>query len=204
MARPLAPIAALFAVVLTGCTVTDPVGSTTTTLPDDAPQGVVLDAAGLLPFEVGGPIGPVVDGLSDLFGGPDREVPWMRSDESVLGSCPGIEARAFGWGSLYVVEVRDDTGDSFLTWTYGFDHERAESGDPRELGLVTADGIGLGATREDLEGTYPGRVVVIIDDGSGIIGFTIDGVASEHLRGRLTGPGPDAEIDYVERVPGCE
>jgi hypothetical protein len=197
------PLLILFA-TLAACTVSEPAPTpTTTTTRAPGPVPIVLSARGLLPHEVGGPMAPVVTALSELVGGPDRETAWLDASSSVFGDCPGFEVRGFGWGSLYLVEQRAEDGDTFFTWTYGFDHELAESGDPRGLGLRTADGIGLGSTRSDLEAVLGPRLTLIDDGTTGITTFLIDGAQPEHLRGRLSGSGDGAVVDYLERVPGC-
>jgi hypothetical protein len=205
MMRPSVCVLAVLTVAIAACSVADQQpSSTTTTTSTGGPIPVVVAPRGLLPYEVGGPAAPVVDGLTELVGGPDNETPWVDAGASVFGRCPGLEVRGIGWGSLYVLEQRTGDGETFFGWTYGFDYELAESGDQRRLDLKTTDGIGLGSTRSELESALGNRLTVVDDEAADITSFLIDGTEPEHIRGRLSGPGQDDVVDFLESVPGCE
>jgi hypothetical protein len=195
----------VLAIAISACSVANRPADTTTTTPSGGePPRFELSPAGLPPYRVGEPLAPLVAAMDEVFGGPDRETEWEPASSSVFGLCPGTEVRGVGWGTFYLIEQRTTAGEVFLTWTYGFDHERAESGDPRQLDLRTAEGIGLGSTRNELESAYGDRLAVTEDVDSGIVSFVVDGDETEHIRGRLSGAGANDTVDFLERAPGCE
>lgn len=177
--------------------------------PDDtAAADVVLRADGLSVIDVGSMPAQVIAELTLRFGGPDRDSGWIEPASAVYGLCPGAEMRAVGWGSFFALFSGDGSGDEsgrWLTWTYGFDHEVALGGvDPRDLDLRTAVGIGLGSTRTDLRSAYGDRLEETGDVAIDIWGFEIDPGSQERVRGTLSGPGPEASVLFLERVPGCD
>jgi len=205
--RPLRLISIAIGIVAAGCTVSAAPTTTTTTAPGGTgPATLILSQEGLLPHHIGDAAATVVAEISDTLGGYDREFDWERGTTSPFGDCPAVEVRGFGWGSLVLIEAGAGgrTPGTFLTWTYGFDHETGSSGDPRGLQLRTREGIGIGSPVTELEAVYGSRVEITTDStADDITNFVIDGSATEHLRGRLSGPDHDAVVDFIERVPGC-
>lgn len=196
MARSFALVALLAALAATSCVSTE----------GDAPPtggSVVLAADGLLPFRIGAPPEPMIEEVSESLGGPDRDSSWIGPD-SPYGLCPGEAMRAIGWGSLFVFFVRDGEGaEAFHSWTYGFDFETGDQGDPRRLDLVTARGVGLGSTRAELVATYGSDIEFGEDLAAEIWTFTIGDGDGPHIRGLVSAPEDDGYVTFIERVPGC-
>ena len=178
---------------------------------DQGPVGgggdVVLRTDGVAIVDLGADPQSVIGTLTSRFGDPDRDSGWIDPTSAVYGSCPGPELRAVGWGSFFALFVGAGSGDQgsrWLTWTYGFDHAIALGGvDPRELRLRTDAGIGLGSTRRDLRSAHGDQLRETGDDLIDVWSFEIDDGAEARLRGALSGPGPDARVVFIERVPGC-
>jgi len=199
MARCFVVVAAVVALAATAC-------STTAANAPPTDDVVILDAEGLLPFPIGAPPEPMIEEISETLGGPDRDSSWIGAD-SPYGLCPGDAMRAVGWGSLFVFFVRDGEGDgaeTFHSWTYGFDFQTGDQGDPRRLGLVTARGIGLGSTRAEVMATHQAEVEFSEELAAEIWSFSIGGGADPHIRGIFSGPEDDAVVTFIERVPGCQ
>ena len=106
---------------------------------------------------IGGALGPVTDDSG-----------WVESFTSPFGVCPGAVVRGVSFGSLTLLFGDPDGRREFYAWSYsGF------SGDT--FGLVTARGIGLGSTADDIVAAYPGTDVVPEDDVVGSFADTVDG-----------------------------
>ena len=163
-----------------------------------------LAADGLDPFLFGETPALLIDEMTVRFGGPDGDTGWVVPS-GIYATCPGREIQALSWGTLVGLFTRDDDTQpgAFFAWTYGFDPDTNLGGDPRQLGLVTIDGIGLGSTRRELRDAYGARLDEIEDTAAETWRFTIDGGERFSLRGLLDGPGDDAVISSIESAQGC-
>jgi hypothetical protein len=165
---------------------------------------VLLADDGLGDVQLGFPPTAVIAELSALFGEPDLDSEWIAAEPNAYGSCPGLQMRAVGWGSLVTIFVNDGddpVGERFYTYTYGYDYSQNQGGvDPRELDLSTAGGIGIGSTIAALETTYGSRLSMSGDTALDIWSFEING---SPLRGLLTGPNATDTITLIELSPGC-
>jgi hypothetical protein len=189
-------------VVATGCSTNTP----TTTTAESAPlAALVLAADGLGDLQLGvGPDVAVAD-ISALFGEPDHDSAWIPSQPNIYGSCPGETMRAIGWGSLVAIFIDDGEGDLggwFFTYTYGYDYSENTGGvDPRDLGLTTAEGIGLGSTVASLRTAFPDGLTVGGDEELDVWYFTAE---TAGLRGLLTGASETATVTLIEPIAGCD
>jgi hypothetical protein len=164
----------------------------------------MLSEDGLGDVLLGFPPAAVIDEFSALFGEPDLDSDWIASEPNVYGACPGLRMRAVGWGSLVTIFINDGSdplGERFYTYTYGYDYsENRGAVDPRELGLATEAGIGIGSTVADLETTYGSKLVIDGDIGLDLWSFEIDG---SMFRGLLTGADAADTVTLIELSPGC-
>lgn len=165
-------------------------------------SGLVLRPSGIGPFEVGDDAEEVIDGISSRIGGPDADSAEPNSPVEAP-ACDEGPARLVSWGSLALVFVGEGEDARFLTWSYGFDPLTGGADDRRGLGLTTAEGVGLGTPRPELERVYRGRIVVDDDPSIDIATFAIDADEAEHLEGRLPTTEPDAAVQLLQRVPAC-
>jgi hypothetical protein len=201
---PLHALAAL-ALVASACSISRPgVGETTTIPPLSSPVSDVLTlhAEGIGPFLVGDDAASVVDGLAAVIGGWDLDSADGDSDVQ-LPECLGATPRIVSWGSLALVFVQRGDRDILASWSYGFDPLTGNSQDLRRLGLETARGIGLGATRTELTTAY--RVDISITDIPSIDSavFEIDANETPHLSGKLDAAGPEGVVDLLQIEPTC-
>lgn len=173
---------------------------------------LIISGLGVGPIEVGDPPNAAIDELTGWIGGPDADSRWIDAASDLYGRCPAQELRAVGWGSLYLFFTADEevTTDNehivghFFTYSYGYDFSRNEGGtDPRELGLTTTAGIGLGSTRSDLRFAYGDDLTETYDAATDTWKWEVAATAPSFLRGLLSGPDLDASIVLIERVPGC-
>lgn len=188
-------------VILTGCATDDPAPTTT----EPAPLvRLELGADGLGDVLLGSPPEAVVADISALFGEPDHDSDWIVSQPNIYGSCPGAQMRAIGWGSLLTIFIKDgndDLGGRFFTYTYGYDYTNNVGGvDPRGLGLVTAEGIGVGTTIAELNDAYGTAVQVEGDVELDVWSFQ---VAESPIVGLLSGPEATDTVTLVELAGGC-
>ena len=127
---------------------TTAVPSTTTT---PRPDGLVLLADGLGPLEFGASPESAIEFLSAALGTPMADSGWTDSF-SVYGTCPGSEVRGVEWPGFLALfgDADDDYSDGgrhFMAWTVGWFG-------PDPFGMKTEDGIGIGATRDEVASTY--------------------------------------------------
>ena len=192
---------AVAVLLLTGCAADESVQQTN----DAAPLvELSLDDDGLGDVLLGFPPETVISDISAIYGEGDSDSQWIPSEPNIYGSCPGTQMRAVGWGSLVAIFIRDDAdelGGRFYTYTYGYDYaENAGGVDPRELGLTTAAGIGLGSTVGELADTYEATVIVEGDADLDVWSFRIEG---SEIRGLVSGPERSDTVTLIELATGC-
>ena len=153
-----------------------PSTSGTTAAAPGAAAAIQLRADGLGGFAFGAAESEVLPALAEALGHADSD------DALPPGACSGGATRSVTWGDLNVLIGPDQGGTATLYgWTYGTDDP------PAAPALATAEGVGIGATRRQLEAAYGGRVE--IDDSGDNVSFTLeDGSADLALTGVLTGP----------------
>jgi hypothetical protein len=179
-------------------------GSSTTTSAPAPLATLELTEEGLGEVLVGFPPDVVIADISAIYGSPDLDSDWIDAQPNLYGSCPGEFMRAVGWGSLVTIFVNDGSdplGERFLTFTYGYDYAENTGGiDPRNLGLTTVEGIGLGSTVDELREVYGDRLSITGDPELDVWSFAIEGSA---LGGLLDGPEGSGAVTLIELQPGC-
>lgn len=196
---------ALLALALSGCGAPGQ--------PSTAPAApLIISESGIGVTEFGEPPAAVIEELTDRLGAPDADTQWIDADSDLYGQCPAMKMRAVGWGSLYLFFIADEevTADNehlvgrFFTYSFGFDFGRNEGGtDPRELGLLTPAGIGLGSTRSELRLAYGSGLTETHDAVADTWSWEVAATGPSFLRGLLSGPDADATVVLIERAPGC-
>ncbi|MDP9452792.1 MAG: hypothetical protein M3P97_05275 [Actinomycetota bacterium] len=151
--------------------------STSTEEPSSAAPAVaselVLGPEGLGAVAFGDPAGEVVAELARLLGPP--------VDDAPLASCPTGEVdRLVQFGGLTVLLGGPDGAPRFVGWDL-------EPGSGPAASLVTAEGVGIGATLAELRAAYGSRLV--LTEGPFAPGFGVGARAPGRLSGTLTGTG---------------
>ena len=174
---------------------------------DTSPQGgaseLVLAPDGIGRYAIGQPADEVISGVSATIGGADAD----SSDDNTplqIPDCALPVTRLVSWGNLVLFFAARSGTSIFTTWSYGFDPVTGNADDIRGLGLTTAEGIGLGSPRADLDAAYGSAISYSPDIELELETFTIDESASEYLSGRLSSLAPDATVQLLERQPGCD
>lgn len=167
------------------------------------PTEFVLRPDGIGPYVIGQPADEVIEGLSASIGGPSGDTDEPDSPAPVP-DCGVNDVRAVSWGSLVLIFADRLGSPVFATWSYGFDPITGDAGDSRSLGLVTEEGIGLGSLRDEVMEAFGLRVQFDDDTAIDLSTFTVDEGAPEHLAGRMESTDPNARVQFLERVPGCE
>lgn len=209
----LATIAAIGAAVLTLVSACS--GSATPTEPPTSPgeSDLAIASTGIGTVDIGQPPGAALAELNAFFGEPDVDTGWIPPASPLYGTCPGVELRAVGWGSLFLFFVADEpisadaaeTGGRLYSFSYGYDFIRNEGAtDPRSLALVTDAGVGLGTTRADLETAYSGLLDVTYDAAADVWMWSVAAEGSGRIQGLLSGSDDEAQVVLIERAPGCE
>lgn len=201
----LIPTVAALALVASACSISRPAVQETTTIPPQTSyvsDVLTLHADGIGPFLVGDDAASVLDGLAAVIGGWDLDSGDDNADVQLPECARGVP-RVVSWGSLALVFTSGGDGGIFTSWSYGFDPLTGDSQDLRRLGLETARGIGLGATRTDLASAY--RVDISITDLPSIDSavFQIDANETPHLSGKLDSAGPTGVVDLLQIEPTC-
>ncbi len=197
------------ALVGSGCSISRPdvTGTSTVTpsstpFPADLTADLTLDPDGIGPFSLGDEAVVVLEGISAIIGGWD-----VDSADDVTGvqlpDCAGGTPRVVAWGSLALVFTGDADREVLTSWSYGFDPLTGNSQDLRQLGLVTAAGIGLESTRAELTDAYGGAISLIDQPSIDSATFTIDADTTPHLSGKLDAAGPGGIVDLIQIEPTC-
>ncbi len=168
---------------------------TTTTEPvDPAVEALVLSEDGIGAAVFSGDPDGVVAFLSTFVGAPTGDTGWV--DPFSISACAGTELRVVSFGSL-----RLTFGDvspvlqgrrHFFAYTYGsysYDGNATAVTDETPLGLLTANGVGLGTNLLSLEAAYPGLALNPADDF-----FPETFVVNDNFRGALSGLADDSIV----------
>ncbi|HAP75430.1 MAG TPA: hypothetical protein DCR14_05045 [Acidimicrobiaceae bacterium] len=117
----------------------------------------------------------MVDYVGAILGPPTFDTDW--SDPFSLGAaCPGTEVRFVGWNDLSLF-FTDDSGYAsglrhFASYTYG----PAFGPTMNPYGLVTAEGVGVGSSLDDLQAAFPDGAFNPGDELFGPTFFAADGL----------------------------
>ena len=193
-------IVAISALVATACGTSEP---TQTTPGVVGGSGLVLSADGIGTYAIGDDANVVIDGVSAQIGGWDSDS--LEPGTAIeVPECGGGDVRQMSWGNLVLVFVDSGAGSRLFTWAYGYDPVTGNAEDRRGLDLRTASGVALGTSRSELERIHRGEVSITDDMSVDSARFTIDGDEEEHLGGRFGSTAPDAVVQFLERIPGCD
>lgn len=159
-------------------TSTTAAGSSTTAAP--APK-IVLEPEGLGAVKFGQLEPVVVDTLTDAFGAPS----------GAGGGCElaGTTVTTTRWKEL-TVQFADGHFDSYTV--------RPRAGEPAALNLKTAEGIGLGSTKAQLQAAYGNRLIIpgLPPEFQEPNSFAISFPGSERsIRGGLSGAANTATVE---------
>jgi hypothetical protein len=155
-------------------------------------QGLGLSAQGLGDALFGADADSVVDYVGTILGTPTSDSGWV--DPLAIGAaCPGTQVRFVDWNDLALFFTDESPAASglrhFAAYTYG----PAFAPTINPFGLVTDNGVGVGASVEFLRASYPGVLVNAGDEVSGP-SFYIE----EGLSGFFTGASnSDTIISFV-------
>ena len=189
-------------------------GTTTTTEPPlptlavppeidlDAPFLLGADGLGAVPFGVD-PDAAVAATAELLLMDPDEDSGWI-DPFSEIGTCPGTEIRAVEFGDLTLLFTDAETQFERAGTRHFFSY-RYRTGNRGPLGLVTAEGIGLGSRLEELQTAYGDHLVLLTDD------LTAGGPRYEVtpdppfglLSGFVGGTGPEEPVLAIDGGFGC-
>jgi hypothetical protein len=156
-----------------------------------------LTADGIGDFVVGDPFDQVSTDLEARFGGTDVDS-FEETTEVFVPSCDGDVTRLLSWGNFIVLFTGDADDLRLATWTYGFDPITGSSEDIRQLNLKTTAGIGLGATRQEIERAYGSDATFTASEAAGGEYLEISDSGEAQLVGRLS---PD--LTLLELAPTC-
>jgi hypothetical protein len=168
---------------------TAPPAPSTTVAP--ATLTLARDGLGVVPF--GAEAEAAVAALTGALGAPTEDTGWV--DPLTISSCAGTELRRVSWGTLTMLLGDPAATGTGLRQFFAYSYGNVADVEAQPAGLVTPEGIGLGAPVADLRAAYPGVVVNPGEEGLIEPSFFVD----DHLRGIVTG---DADTDSVTVIFG--
>lgn len=134
----------------------------------------------------------VLDVVATILGSPTADTGWV---DATFALCPGVEFRQVDWGVLrlrFGDESPFAAGERHFTgWGYGIDGLVGE--EPQ--GLITPDGVGLGARVDELRDAYPDVQVYEGEEGLFPPSFEV----SDEFAGFLSGT---ADTDVITVMLG--
>lgn len=181
-------------------TTTSSEATTSTSTP--ASEVLTLEGDGLGPVSFGDPAEAVITALTALLGQPDDDSGWVEATSSPFGVCPGDQVRGVQWASLLTLYSDGETAYGPAGVHHFFAYVDSLFQGDETVGLETAEGVGLGDSRQDLEETYGDRVTITEDEVFGVF-FQIDVEEPAILWGHLSDTAPDAQIVDIRGGNGC-
>ena len=180
--------------------------STTTTVPPTTtippPLGVdelILTPSALGQAQMGADPDQVVSYLSAILGAPTNDTGWVTPESFV--ACEGTTVRRVEWGALGVMFGDESDVTSGRTHLMSYSYGLVGQLDAEPQGLLTAEGIGLGSSVDQLLTAYP---TATIDEGDPAVDIPPSFYVSDSWRGLLSGPDSDDFVLVVLAGPGCE
>ncbi len=180
--------------------------ATTTTTTQQAE--LILERDGLDAVDFGSSPQATITVVTTILGqDPDVDTGWIDAFDNPYGTCPPPLIRGVEWGILTALFTQAETEfassgtEHFFAYTYAPQPSKPGAG---PHGLVTAEGIGLGSTRTQLEGAYGDRVEIFDNEVFGTF-FQIDAdfASDEALGGVMTGPQATAQVASILGGLGC-
>ncbi|MFQ5966940.1 MAG: hypothetical protein ACE5MI_04935 [Acidimicrobiia bacterium] len=190
----------------TTSTATTTTAETTTTVPP--PPNLVLNPDGLGAVAFGTSPDDTVAVVTAAVGeDPDLDTGWVDSFDNPYGTCPAPEVRGVEWGILVTLFTKAATDfasegtEHFFAYMYAPNPSKPGAG---PHGLVTAEGIGLGSSRTQLQGAYQDRVEIFDDEIFGsFFQIDLDFESDTALGGNLTGPEDTDQVSSFLGGQGC-
>ena len=160
-----------------------------------APATVVLarDGLGVVPF--GTDADGAVAALTAVLGPPTEDTGWV--DPLTISTCAGTELRRVSWGALSI--LLGDPAGTGVRQVFASSYGNVTGVEPQPPGLVTPEGVGLGASVADLRAAYPGVVLNPGEEGLIEPSFFVD----DNLRGIVTGERDTDSVTVVFGGPFC-
>ena len=183
-------------------TTTEPTTTTTTTTTLPPSEILILGPENIDGITFGSDADQAIASFEEILGSPDSDTGWVPPVDSegvqVYGPCPGTLIRVVDWSNLKTVYTNaqtqwasEDTRHFFFYSYVLFDVD--------DLGLTTAEGIGLGSSVEDLQAAYADTLDVQSDEFGDY--FTVSVPEPGALWGFLT--GPDGTVMSIQGGTGC-
>jgi len=197
---PAAPSTSAITVAPTTSTTTTTTVPPTTTIPP--PLGVdelVLTSTALGQARMGTDPDQVVSYVSAILGSPTSDTGWVTPESFV--ACEGTTVRRVEWGALGVMFGDESTVASGRTHLMSYSYGLVGRLDAEPQGLLTAEGLGLGSSVDQLLTAYPDA---LIDEGDPEVDIPPSFYVSDEWRGLLSGAEPDDLVLVVLAGPGCE
>lgn len=179
--------------------------TTTTTVPPTTippPLGVdelVLTPTALGQAQMGTDPDQVVSYVSAILGSPTSDTGWVTPESFV--ACAGTTVRRVEWGALGVMFGDESAVASGRTHLMSYSYGLVGRLDAEPQGLLTAEGLGLGSSVDQLLTAYP---EALIDEGDPDVDIPPSFYVSDEWRGLLSGAEPDDLVLVVLAGPGCE
>ena len=195
-----APSTSAITVAPTSTTTTTTTVPPTTTIPP--PLGVdelVLTSTALGQARMGTDPDQVVSYVSAILGSPTSDTGWVTPESFV--ACEGTTVRRVEWGALGVMFGDESAVASGRTHLMSYSYGLVGRLDAEPQGLLTAEGLGLGSSVDQLLTAYPDA---LIDEGDPEVDIPPSFYVSDEWRGLLSGTEPDDLVLVVLAGPGCE
>ena len=145
----------------------------------------------------------VIAYLSSFIGAPTGDTGWV--DPFAISACSGSELRIVSWGGLELtfgdVSKVLQGRRHFFSYVYGqysFDSVAAAQLDATPPGLLTVEGIGLGAPIIEVEFAYPGLTLNPADDF-----VPPNFVVNDNFRGFVAGLADESPVVQLIGGPNC-
>jgi len=164
---------------------TSPVTASPVTTSPPGETALVLHQNGIGPLSFGTGPDAAIEFIAGALGPASDDTGWVESFTSPFGVCPGTVVRGVTFGSLTLLFGDPDGSREFYAWSYS-----AFGGD--SFGLVTARGVGLGATADAIASAYPGADIELENEVFGSFADTIDGrffLENDAISGMYGGTG---------------
>jgi len=183
----------------TSTTTTTTVPPTTTIPPPLGVDELVLTSTALGQARMGTDPDQVVSYVSAILGSPTSDTGWVTPESFV--ACEGTTVRRVEWGALGVMFGDESTVASGRTHLMSYSYGLVGRLDAEPQGLLTAEGLGLGSSVDQLLTAYPDA---LIDEGDPEVDIPPSFYVSDEWRGLLSGAEPDDLVLVVLAGPGCE
>lgn len=183
----------------TSTTTTTTVPPTTTIPPPLGVDELVLTPTALGQAQMGTDPDQVVSYVSAILGSPTSDTGWVTPESFV--ACEGTTVRRVEWGALGVMFGDESAVASGRTHLMSYSYGLVGRLDAEPQGLLTAEGLGLGSSVDQLLTAYPDA---LIDEGDPDVDIPPSFYVSDEWRGLLSGAEPDDLVLVVLAGPGCE